>query len=76
MLKRILIICSLALVTPCAVFANGEVPDWLQQAATIKVPSYDKDIRAVVLLNEAQVTVSADGKVSHRAEFCRTHSRS
>jgi len=69
MLKRILIICSLALVTPCAVFANGDVPDWLQQAATIKVPSYDKDIRAVVLLNEAQVTVSADGKVSTVRNF-------
>jgi len=39
-----------------------EMPSWLQQAVAIKVPSYDKDVPAVVLADESQMTIGSDGK--------------
>jgi hypothetical protein len=54
------------LVVCCAfpVFAGDDLPGWLQQASQIKTPAYDKDIQAVVLLNDQQVKVSADGRIT------------
>ena len=46
MLKKFFFVCLLALCAPAAVFAGGVAPQWLQQAAAIKAPSYDKDIQA------------------------------
>jgi hypothetical protein len=40
-----------------------EVPQWLQQAVAIKVPSYDKEVPAVVLRKEQAVVVSTDGRL-------------
>ncbi|HEU4386705.1 MAG TPA: DUF3857 domain-containing protein [Blastocatellia bacterium] len=50
-------------------FLNGSVPaedspTWLREAASVKVPSYDKDVPAVVLLDEQRITVDEDGKVT------------
>jgi hypothetical protein len=64
MLKRILFSCVVALATPAMTYAGGDLPQWLQQAVTIKAPAYDKDVQAVVLVNEQQVTVGADGRVT------------
>jgi hypothetical protein len=36
----------------------------LQQAAALKVPSYDKDVPAVVLRNDQSVVVDSDGKLT------------
>jgi transglutaminase-like putative cysteine protease len=47
-----------------AVASSDEAPSWLQQAAAIKVPVYDKDVPAVVLQNDQVVTVSEDGRVT------------
>src|ERR1043166_5738824 len=69
MLKRILLICLLALFAPVAAFAGGDAPQWLQQAAAIKVPAYDKEVQAVVLVNDQQVTVNADGRVTTVQNF-------
>ena len=69
MLKRLLIICGLLVTAPVVAFAGNDVPQWLQQAAAIKVPSYDKEVQAVVLLKEEAVTVSADGRVSTVTSF-------
>jgi hypothetical protein len=69
MLKKFLIICGLLGLTPVLAFAGNDVPQWLQQAAAIKVPSYDKEVQAVVLLNEEQVTVSTDGRVTTVKSF-------
>ena len=63
MWKRLALVCLLTLSAPGAVLAGGEVPQWLQQVAAMKVPSYDKDVQAVVLVNDQQVTVGADGRV-------------
>jgi transglutaminase-like putative cysteine protease len=44
-------------------FAGDAVPGWLQQAAAIKTSDYGKDVKAVVLRNEQQVTLDSSGKL-------------
>src|SRR5688572_6735792 len=44
--------------------AGDEAPVWVQQAATIKVPSYDKEVPAVVLVNERITTVDSEGRIT------------
>src|SRR5262245_59229749 len=46
------------------VSAADEAPDWLREAASLKSPVYDKEVSAVVLLNEQRVSVDEDGKVT------------
>ena len=60
-ISRSIPFCSFALVLLVAAvsFAGDDAPGWLQQAASLKHPAYDKDVKAVVLLNES--TVSFDG---------------
>src|SRR5262245_66130920 len=40
-----------------------EPPAWLKQAAATNVPTYGKEVNAVVLLNESRKTVEADGRI-------------
>ena len=49
-------------VAPAA--PGDEAPTWLQQAAALKVPVYDKDVTAVVLRDEQSVVVDEDGRVT------------
>jgi hypothetical protein len=44
--------------------AGDDVPGWLTQAASVKTPAYEKDVPAVVLRNDQQVTYGADGKLT------------
>ena len=50
----------------CSIAVNASTvednPAWLHQVATIKVPTYDKTVSAVVLLEDSTITVEADGK--------------
>ena len=39
-----------------------ETPPWVQQAAAIKVPTYDKDVPAVVLIDESLTSINSDGR--------------
>lgn len=58
-------ILSLLLLATSANAAPGdETPAWLQQAAAIKLPAYDKDVPAVVLLDESTTTVDSDGRLN------------
>ena len=41
-----------------------DTPPWVQQAAAIKVPTYDKDVAAVVLLDESLTSINSDGRVN------------
>ena len=41
-----------------------DTPSWVQQAAAIKVPTYDKDVSAVVLIDESQTSINSDGRVN------------
>lgn len=57
---------GLSLLMFCAaagVRAGDEAPAWLQQAAKVSVPEYEKDLPAVVLQREQHVTVSEDGRI-------------
>jgi transglutaminase-like putative cysteine protease len=60
----------LLLVAPAkASVAGDEAPVWVQQAATLKVPSYDKEIPAVVLLNERITTIDSDGRITEVVNY-------
>ena len=56
----VLMLAASAVATP----AGDEAPAWVQQATSIKVPSYEKDVPAVVLVDESNTTISSDGKVT------------
>ena len=49
--------------------AGDEAPVWAQQAAALKTPSYDKDVSAVVLVNERIATVDADGRINETFNY-------
>src|ERR1051326_7520307 len=64
---RVKILASTLLILGIAVVARAagdEAPPWLQQLAKQPVPTYDKDVPAVVLQDEQRVTVSEDGKIT------------
>jgi hypothetical protein len=63
---KVTVLCGVLLLTAGATLASPgeEAPQWLQQAAAIKVPAYDKEVPAVVLRTEENVVVSADGRLS------------
>lgn len=54
---------ALILFWPLLVVA-AEAPAWLREVATVTTPSYDAKVKAVVLLNEEQVSLEASGKRS------------
>src|ERR1041384_6652681 len=57
----------LALALICGAGATAladDAPSWLQRAATIQTPTYDKKVKAVVLVAESTVTVGEDGQVT------------
>jgi Domain of Unknown Function with PDB structure (DUF3857) len=43
--------------------AADSAPDWLRAAAQEKLPEYDKDTNAVILLDETQTTVRDNGEI-------------
>ncbi len=43
--------------------ASAQSPAWVRQAITAPVPSYEKDVPAVVLHDEQAVTLGSDGKL-------------
>lgn len=53
-------VCFLAV----AGMSQGKAPDWLRQAAAMPLPSYDKDVHAVVLHNEEVITVDSSGRLT------------
>lgn len=46
-----------------AAAAEDKPPGWMRQAASVTPAAYDKDVPAVVLLDEQQVTLGSDGKL-------------
>jgi hypothetical protein len=49
--------------------ASDDAPAWLQEAAKVSVPTYEKGVRAVVLQREQHVTVSEDGRITIVTQF-------
>ena len=60
MKPRIFAILALLLLASPAL--ADDTPAWVQQAAAIKVPAYDKDVEAVVLIDESQTSINSDGR--------------
>lgn len=56
------VVASVAFFTPTA-SAGDSAPDWLRAAAQEKLPDYDKDTDAVILLDETQTTVHDNGEI-------------
>ena len=64
MLPRLIGICFIVLLSVVPALAGDEVPAWLQQAAAMPAPTYEKDVPAVVLQREQRVTVNEDGRIT------------
>jgi hypothetical protein len=63
-------VAILVLLASTNVWATtDDVPEWVQQAATMKCPTYGKDVPAIVLLNEDIKTVDGEGRVSETRNF-------
>ncbi|PWT94763.1 MAG: hypothetical protein C5B55_02225 [Blastocatellia bacterium] len=60
---------SVVLTINVAAKPGDEVPQWLQQAASLTNPPYDRDVPAVILRNEQAVSVDSDGKVTTVTRF-------
>jgi hypothetical protein len=59
----------LAIMAAPVLALKDDAPSWLQQAAILKVPEYEKDVPAVILQNQKHVTVSQDGRVTTVTTF-------
>src|SRR5688500_17247054 len=59
----------LVILTPAVGAAADEAPAWLQAAAALKTPTYDKEVHAVVLRKEQSVTLSTDGHITTTTTF-------
>ncbi|MEO6587698.1 MAG: DUF3857 domain-containing protein, partial [Pyrinomonadaceae bacterium] len=68
MLKKLrliyFVVLALLSVFSTGAFADDAPPNWLKQASSVQIPSYDKNVSAVVLHNEQQVTLGSDGKLT------------
>jgi hypothetical protein len=71
MYLRVMILCAVLLLSAGVSLASSadEAPQWLQQAAAIKVPVYDKEVPAVVLLTQENVVVNNDGRVTTNTTY-------
>lgn len=46
-----------------------DTPAWLQKAIAIKLPTYDKDVPAVVLVDDLTTTLESDGRLTEVYNF-------
>lgn len=49
---------------PAGAAPGDETPQWVQQAVALKVPTYEKDVPAVVLVQDKSITIGSDGKIN------------
>lgn len=62
-LFRMIVSVCLVLVFSTFVFADDPPPSWMRQAASVKLPAFDKDVNGAVLLDETVVSLGNDGKL-------------
>lgn len=63
-LFRIIFLCLAVALMSAAARAGDDAPAWLRQAAAAAAPVYEKNVPAVVLLDESKVAVDESGKVT------------
>jgi hypothetical protein len=71
-MRRLILLTGFLLslvLTPAAGAATEDAPIWLQNAAAIETPTYDKEVPAVVLRKEQAVTLSSDGRITITTTF-------
>ena len=60
---RFLVLIGVLMVSFAGARASGDdAPAWLRQAANLTIPTYDKDVTAVVLVDDETLSVSDDGR--------------
>ena len=59
----------IAILLGSQVALADDAPSWLKHAASLPVPGYEKDVPAVVLQDEQQVSLSNDGKLTTTENF-------
>jgi hypothetical protein len=65
MLRRLIRLCVFtALVAAPALASGDDTPAWLQQATTLSVPTYDKEVPAVVLVDDGVISITDDGRIN------------
>ncbi len=72
MLSQLFKLCLLFLLLPGAslpVLAGDDAPAWLRQAASASVPTYNKDVPAVVLLDESRLSIDDSGKITRTTTY-------
>ena len=65
----LLLTAGVALASPA-----DSAPPWLQQAAALPVPAYDKDVPGVVLRLEENIVVNNDGRLTTSTYLCGAYS--
>ncbi len=61
--SRLIFTSFLTILLFTSALADGAAPSWLKQAAAVQTPTYAKDVPAVVLHNEQEVTIDTNGKL-------------
>jgi Domain of Unknown Function with PDB structure (DUF3857)/Transglutaminase-like superfamily len=61
--RLVIVIAAFVLVSASNARAGNDVPGWLRQAASVTPPAYEKDVPAVVLLDDEHVSLSGDAKL-------------
>jgi transglutaminase-like putative cysteine protease len=70
MIYRLFLMLFILVIHTSSAFSIGDdVPQWFQQATTLSVPSYKKDVPAVVLLDQATSSIDEDGRITTTAYY-------
>jgi hypothetical protein len=69
MLPRLALSILLLACSTVTALAGDQAPPWLQQAAQINLAAYDKNIKAVVLLNECTSVINDEGRVTKSCNY-------
>lgn len=62
-LYQLIVASSFIFLVSVSTFASDTAPAWLKQAAAANVPTYAKDVPAVVLHDEQTVTLNSNGEM-------------
>jgi hypothetical protein len=69
MLSRLALAILLLASAAVPAFAGDQAPPWLQQAAQLNLPAYDKNTNAVVLVNECTAVINEEGRVTKSCNY-------
>src|SRR6266705_3983545 len=68
-LRLLGLLFGLLALSATAKAAGEDAPSWLKEAAAASTPAYEKDVPAVVLVDDGTISISDDGRVSKVYNF-------